>query len=81
MNYKRTIEILQTAAKQADNNLRTEIESAITLIKSHSDNAKPKTDPNCKYNSNGLCLGQKCMPECTAGCGYCPVMQRKKVGV
>lgn len=82
MNYKRTIDILKTAAKQADNNLRTEIASAIRLIRSRSDNAEPRIDPDCKYNRDGLCLGQKCMPECTAGYGYCPLLkQSKKVDV
>lgn len=73
MNYKRTVKILQAAAKQADSNLKKEINSAITLIQSHSDNDEPQPGHDCTYNHNGQCWGQKCAPECTAKYGYCPL--------
>ena len=48
-------------------------------VKPKSNVIRIQTDENpekCRYLSEGLCMGQKCMPECTPNIGYCPLQEK-----
>ena len=78
MNYNKTIKVLTAISKEADQDMKKELDSAIELLKKNSEDEKTVIATECKYNHDGLCWGQKGTPECTAGYGYCPLVKETK---
>ena len=88
MNNQRAVEILQEQI--ADGNCTEEVKEAMKvavvaieeldaiegLYKAR--NTVAKDDVSCEYLSDGRCVGQKGMPECTPNFGYCPLVCKNR---